>query len=1286
MTDKKSFKIHALIPQFILDQFEPGETKETLHGGSFPGSALFVDISGFSSITEALMQHGQFGAEVLATVMRAVFNPLVECVYGQGGFIATLAGDAFTALFPGPDDSTAWRCLAAACEIQARMAENTLQHTPYGDFQFAIKAGLAWGETRWGIVSSADRSRATYYFEGEAIDSCSAAEQLALPGQILFNSAFQARIQARVESVPVENHHSLTRILEPLPDAGSIEMPEFDLDQMARFFPRSLLIQDFSGEFRHVVNMFIRLPTVRTEAQLATFMGSLFALQNQYGGLLNRLDFGDKGTHLLLFWGAPISYENDIERALDFILALQTQTSIPINAGITYRIAHAGFIGSPLREEYTCYGRGVNLAARFMSAAPRGEIWVDAEIARRIEGRFDLDFTGEVSFKGFAERQPVYVLFERKEAIERVYRGKLIGRQAELEQMVRFIKPLKERQPAGILVIWGEAGIGKSRLVHAFSQSEPVESGNMQWALCQADPILRASLNPFRYWLRNYFKQSQAQSEARNKRSFNQQMDGLISETQDSDLAQELDRTRSFLGALIDLYWPDSLYEQLDPQARSENTLAGLETLIVAESLRQSLVLQVEDIHWLDTDSLQFLHHFTQRLSISGAYYPIAVILTARLEPVIAQPGKGQGLLGEGVVYQEITLEQFSRGDLSVLAEDVLGAPAAPSLLGLIEGHTGGNPFFAEQILLYFQDQRLLVRRDTGLVASARLSESEIPTDVRALLVARLDSLDPGVKLVVQIAAILGQEFEFALLSQVVGDVPDVPMRVNQAEKALIWTRVGDQHYAFRHALLRDAAYIMQLRARRQSLHRSVAEAIEKLYQDDLEVHYAELAHHYDQAGLVDLACLYLGKAAERAQEQGAPAEARRHLERALELLPASQGEMRWQILLRRSETLITLGDIETRLENDRVLVALARELNDDRWLAQAYFRQAYGLSLTGQYQEAIVLNDYVIETARAAGDGLTEAQALGLKVFYQSNLGDLQAAGSTAQQALARAEEVTDDETLARVLHSVATFYLEVGDFSSALELHNRQMAILRRQRNFTGETAGLSNIGYIYILLGQAEKGRAILEQSLQLAEMTGNQRAVAFSQLNLALASMRQSDHQAARRVLEESLPIFTDMGDIRMQAFGHCYLGLTFELLGEFDFAGQNFAEARALFEQIGARGYANDALAGLARTLLAQSRLEVALQHAQEVWDYLQSGTGGMEFPLLAFLTCTQVFGAAGESEKSKLALDAGYQALIGRASQISDPEWRKSYLENVPEHHAILDQWRIVFENHRREG
>jgi class 3 adenylate cyclase len=361
--------MHRLVPEFVIEQYTAGRT-----GGDLPAVALFVDISGFSTVTDALMVHGQHGAEVLAMLMRAVFDPLVQSVYEQNGFITTFAGDAFTAIFPlgGAQVEGHRRALAAAWHIQERMAAVAEQATPYGTFSVAAKVGLAVGDVYWGIVSA----------EG--------------------------------------------------------------------------------GEFRHVVNLFVNIPTVRTEAQLAIFMQSIFALQDRYGGLFNGLDFGDKGSNLLLFWGAPVAYKTDVERALNFILDLQTRTSIPINASVTYRVAHAGFIGSPLREDYTCFGRGVNLAARFMTAAPRGEIWLDEEAARKAQPHFDIEFGGERVFKGFAEKQQVYVLYERKEGVEAFFEGELVGREAELGQLHDFLGPLWEGRSAGAMVVLGDPGSGRS--------------------------------------------------------------------------------------------------------------------------------------------------------------------------------------------------------------------------------------------------------------------------------------------------------------------------------------------------------------------------------------------------------------------------------------------------------------------------------------------------------------------------------------------------------------------------------------------------------------------------------------------------------------------------------------------------------------------------------------------------------------------------------------------------------------------------------------------------------
>jgi len=1268
--------IHNLVSHFILNKFASGES-----GGRFPCTALFIDISGFSTVTSTLMQHGQHGAEVLAGVMRAIFEPLVLSVYEQDGFIATLAGDAFMAFFPGEEAMDALRGLAAAWRMQSHMTANAHQTTPYGEFIFAAKVGLACGETTWGILTSESRARAIDYFQGAAIDSCAAAEHLAGSGEIILSPDLYTRLSGRVEAILTSDHYRLTGINTSLPSPKAIAVPPPDLELMARFFPRSLLEQEISGEFRHIVNVFISLPTVRTEAQLIIFMRSFFALQDQYGGLLNRLDFGDKGTNLLLFWGAPSSYENDIARALNFVLGLQTQTSIPLHSGITYRIAHAGFIGSALREEYTCFGQGVNLAARFMMAAPRGEIWVDVEVAKRAGGKFEVELEGEMGFKGFSEKQPVYAVLERKEETEAFYRGRMVGRQEELAYLREFVAPLWDGQYVGTLVVWGEAGLGKSRLVHAFQHSELFETTEVLWALCQTDQILRTSLNPFRYWLNHYFNQSHTQSEARNKRSFNHQLDNLIAETDNSALAQELDRTRSFLGALIDLYWPDSLYEQLDPKGRFENALEGLKALIKAESLRQPLILYLEDANWLEADTITFLQQLTRHLQTGAASCPIALLLTSRPEPSLAELGTGRGLLGEDVAYQEIDLAQFSRQDLASLAEDVLGAPAAPSLVELLVNRAEGNPFFAEQILLYLKEQKLLTRDGTGPLGVTSLLERELPTDVSALLVARLDRLTQEVRSVVQTAAVLGREFEVQLLAQMLRDDDNLQQKVRQAEDATIWSALSELRYMFKHMLLRDAAYTMQLRARRQELHQLAAEGIESLYAVDLAPHYGELAFHYDQSGLTDRACLYLEKAGERARAQGAPIEARRFFDRAVELLPPEDREARWRILLGRDEVLGVLGEIEARKVEDRRLVALAQEIGDDRRLAEAYYRQAYALSMNGQFRSALEVNDLAVATARSAGDRKMEALALGLKIIYLSTLGDMQAASTTADEALACAQEVGDDETLARTLHNVATHYIDVGDLSRALNLHNQEVEIIQRLNNLKIVVFGLANIGYIYILLGLPDVGRASLERSLELAETTGNRPASALDRLNLGLAYYRSGEYLAAREIVETTLPVFSEIGDIYNQGFCYSYLGHILEKIGDIMGAMSSFEQARHLFDQIGARGYTCDALAGLARCRLAQGRIAEALQHVGEVWNYLQTSSQGMEFPILDYQTCADVFDKSGDSEKAVMALQAGYQTLMERADRISDPAWRKSFLENVPEHRALVEKWNQAFTN-----
>ncbi len=181
--------MRTLLSHFIQQQHAAGKER-----GRFRAAGLFIDLSGFTAMTESLMQHGTNGAEALVAVMQAIFGALVDCVYTQGGFVARTAGDAFTALFPLEEDTqdAAARALAAALCMQQHMAAHPLQRTPYGEFAVSARVGLSLGEVGWGIVHSADGQRAAYYFQGSAIEGCAAAEHAAAPGDIVAEPEFRA--------------------------------------------------------------------------------------------------------------------------------------------------------------------------------------------------------------------------------------------------------------------------------------------------------------------------------------------------------------------------------------------------------------------------------------------------------------------------------------------------------------------------------------------------------------------------------------------------------------------------------------------------------------------------------------------------------------------------------------------------------------------------------------------------------------------------------------------------------------------------------------------------------------------------------------------------------------------------------------------------------------------------------------------------------------------------------------------------------------------------------------
>jgi predicted ATPase/class 3 adenylate cyclase len=1245
-----------LVPQFILDHYARGHTS-----GGFQAASLFVDLSGFSAVTSALMQHGNQAAEAMANTMAAIFTPLVDIIHQQGGIITTFAGDAFTALFPvlGEQQTdlagAAQQGLAAASRIQVYMAAHAGLETGYGRFSFSVKLGLAAGEVEWGILHPEESRdavehevKATYYFGGLAVDAAAQAEHQASSGTIILSPSIQPLLAPWVKTLPVgtTGYQRFLIALGELPTPRTLVAAPLPSSEAQRpFIPDAILQRTSRGEFRQVITVFVNLLGIDSPADLALFMPSVFALQRQYGGYLHPVDFGDKGCNLLLFWGMPTNHEHDLERALSFILDLSATTPVTFRAGITYRPMYAGFGGSPHRGAFTGYGQGINLAARLMVNAPWGAVWLEEAVARRARRHFVVEPQGRFAFKGFPDGQPVYALLERaSHDDEAVAKAPLVGRRRELAHLTDFIQPLlttgATQRCAGLLVVIGEAGLGKSRLLHEFvhaPQGPVVEQ--CQVHLAQTDQILRQPLNPFRYWLRHYFEQVSTQSESRNKRAFSHKLDLLITATSAPDLQRELNRLRSFLGALVGLHWENSLYTQLEPQSRYENTLIAIKTLLRAESLRRPLLLILEDLHWLDEASCELLPHLLRNMDA----YPLAILATARPER--------EELLGS-LPHLTLPLEAMAHDELVTLAERVLEAPPGPKLQTLL-GRAEGNPFFAEQILFYLRETGAIQVHESIWEPTNRGQPVALPDDLRVIFTARLDQLAQEVKEVVQTAATLGREFEVAVLAWMLRDEETLPQCLSQAEQATIWSALNQWRYLFKHVLLRDAAYEMQLLARRRELHWMAAQALETLHSADLAPRYGEIAYHYEtacQQGLAQArqpACAYLQLAGQQAAERFENSAGVDYFSRALALLSADDEETHFQLLLARESLLHLQGARQAQAEDLSLLSQLAACRQRPGEQAEVALRQAryahaidnypatyvaaqqavtlaqaaqdlriegaahleWGMALVGQsaHSEADDHYEQTLLLARAAGDLILEAGALRALGAPSHRRGDLAHARNFLSQALTLARTAGSRLLESNALHSLGWVARGLGEYDMAQVYAEQALALRRGIGDRLGESRSLELLGTITSERGAYTTSATTCEQSLIMMREVGDRRGEGEALGHLGEVARHLGDYDKAHSYYWKSLHLIREIGLRSVEAVILSNLGTIAEVQGDYASACASSKQSLTLAQAIGEplyQGYAltclGDALVGLGRLGEAAASLAEALALRQRV--------------------------------------------------------------------------------------
>lgn len=1296
--------MRQLVPHFILEKFRDGQSR-----GDLTAAVLFADLTGFSSMSDALGRHGHHGSEMLAAVMQPVFEPLVHSVYAQGGFVVGFAGDAATAVFIDDDGRAAARCLAAAESIRRHFAERPVQSTSYGVFPIAVKLGLAYGETTWEIYRSVDGRQATFGFRGRALDASAHAEHHARPGEAWLDADFYCQVAAQVQVFAHEGAYRLDSVAalhpeQPLPDLAALP-----LEEITPFFSPAIVDLAQRGEFRPIVNVFIDLrPTDMRDDSVARFMRAVFALKGRYGGFFLRPDFGDKGINLLIFWGAPVAHETDIERALNFLLDLRKDSDIPFSAGVSYRLAYAGFVGAALREDYTGYGWGISLAARMMKSAATGEIWVDGEVAQRENAFFNFSDPVERGFKGFASPQKVYLLQGRREAGEQVFTGRFSGREEELARLQAFVEPVWQGLSPGMLVIKGDAGVGKSRLIHEFVRLDSFKARGATLVACQTDEIVRQAFNPFRYWLLRRFGISAERAPAENLSIFLAQVEQLAADTPNPLVRDELLRTRSVLAALLDLHWEGSLYSQLDAQGRYENTLIALTVLIRCLALKSPLVFILEDLQWLDDDSRAFLPHLLRSLSQDDTQpVPVVFLCTARSE------GQAPPALGPGLLH-ELTLGGLDRAALAALACEKLGGPVADSLVDFLEKRAEGNPFFAEQSLQYLREERHLGAQ-AGVFTIADLDQVEmLSTDIQSILVARLDRLSQKVRDVVHTAAVLGREFELRLLLRMLNDQAPSTL-VNHPETADIWVPLSEIRYIFRHALMRDAAYSMQLRSRQRELHALAVEAMETIFSGNLAPYVAELAHHAERAHLPQKAVLYLRQAGRQSFEAFQLNQSVHYLTRALRLTDPQDLPVLFDLHRQRSQAYSYLGDREREAGDMDRMTELAEQLDADLFRLQAAASRINHYNRLGRWQSILDSAAHAIALAVSLGDIDAEMDINNAQVLALMRLGRLDDALGLGNHTLKRAADHAHDlleeahllnslglvcsERLereqatqyferagaigrknghlyiqAQVLNNLATLYAQGGDYITSRDYFRQAYALAREMGQRAGQGLVLGNLGWISGLLGDYHVALDYHTQAMAISREVNDPFSLANTYINLCavagyLGNLRQSIVYGA-----EGLKLARALDDPSSAAWAHLFLGYAYFYDGQTQAARDSFSAAIDIRAALGQPALRTEPLAGLAEVEHAAGNLSAACEHVEDILAHLESGGSltGAEEPLRVILACYNVLKDLSDSRACAI-IQHGRAILEESLAPITDETTRRMVVENVPWRRAVRE-------------
>lgn len=1298
------------------------------------GALIFLDVAGFTRLSEALASMGAEGAERLDATIAQYFDALFEAIQAFDGHPIKVSGDALSILFWEPETSLAdltRRAVACAARLRGAGATAAEVNLPGGDtLTLSHKVGVGIGEI-WCTFVGDPAIQRECIFAGEALDRAAQAEHHATTGQVwvcpevvtlLDTPSLWAppapsgccRLQdvlpeSLLESVtsplspgfssvsgsPLDPDSSLALYAALPPDLswlGSLvpsimrsSIQDGTLDYLSKHKSLTALFVSFSGlEFRDLDAL----------TRLDQHYRAMQAIVWRHGGFLAEFDAGDKGSKLILFFGAPHTIERpSVQAALcaremqlrAMEMGIVTSQRIGISTGRLY----VGRIGCRNFAKFSALGDRMNLAARLMATAAPWTVLAESLTLDRSQEWVEWGERRQIQVKGKVE--PITVaqleLTPQKAPSER--RGRtLVGRERELDLAEQALDGLAD-STGGLLLIEGQTGIGKTRILDAIA-TRVQERGQKvcRWSTRVAQPISRpfAAFVPLLRELLQRFLDLSAPFEVWRHQ-----------------LPPAIRHTAGALAWLLGLPGADTpdgpeQLEGVSPAQRITVLNRSLVDVIVHLTMTESAVLLCDDAQHLDAASLGTLKELAPFL----CELHLVIILAGRSAAESPDPWLSQLASVEGVKHRE--LQPLEADAIEAIALKRLGVSAIDrELRTLLTERSGGNPLRLESWIDVLKGRDQVTRVENTAFLGGLNTLEQLPDTIELLLLTRLERLPADAALTLATATVLEGVFYAADLAAIhpegVSEAVVIEhLKLCHSTGLIYHRRSGEGGYYFASRELCLALYDSQSFSFRRALHQRRVELLlqrDTALRSDEEV--MELASHlvhvdlperqqplFRQAALISERCFDHRAAVqwwqrcveicEKACSLEPLNEAFDHLQQELGLMGEREARRalidrwvsshplnthsRWHIpaLLQQARLEAREGGTEQALEQVVRAISLARASQDTALLAAALCEASTIYGEAGRHHECLTTADEAMALP-VKQDGPLWLRMLTQQGFALYACGKPDAALTTYRSAQALLGD-SDLGQRAVIQGNIALTLWAVGRVDEAHTLLLESLAVKRRIGDRREEAMSLLNVGYSYYRLGQCEEACRYTEEARSIFVRLRNAQGEQLSTQNLLELYLNAEDFHRAMLNAHRAEALLQKRPNLGQRLELLTLKGELFLIQSEPQRAQQLFEEARRGAVEATLSGPQLCALEGLAATYLALGALETARLHMDEALRLLERAPDDHPFPQRVWLRAARLAQASGNASAATQYHQRARSLLLEQLSRVTSPEAR----------------------------